>query len=324
MSLRYAVIDGCPCPRPLYPILKKLKKETGCVYNSIYRGDDVAGILHKFGKHTQRELYEELPPGMANPPDRGTHILRGDGVVGKLFAKLRFWQCGIDVDDQYVEALIEAARRHGWKLYRPYSSGSEYHHLNFASKPRRWKAFFRHVFGAPKVVGVAPAKPAPKKPVKHHAKPPVHPHPTRLSEAGVKFIAGFEGFRAEAYWDPWGNVWTIAFGHTGPDVHQGEKVGRAKGLKLLRSDAATAAQAVKDLVDVELTQKQFDALVSFAYNLGGGALAESTLLKMLNRGNYKGAQQQFKRWTHAGGQELPGLVRRRAAEARLFGGGDYA
>lgn len=326
MSLRYAVIDGCPCPRPLYPILKKLKQETGCVYNSIYRGDDVAGILHKFGKHTQRELFEELPPGMANPPDRGTHILRGDGVVGKLFAKLPWWRCGIDVNDEFVEALIEAARRHGWKLYRPYSSGSEFHHLNFAAKPRKWKAFFHHVFGSPKPAGVAQAKPAPAKPVKkhHHAKPPVHPHPKGISEKGVEFIAGFEGFRANAYWDQWGNVWTIAFGHTGPDVHQGMRVSRQKGLKILRDDCATAAQAVKDLVDVELTQKQFDALVSFCFNLGGGALAESTLLKLLNRGDYKGAQKQFKRWDHAGGVELPGLLRRREAEARIFGGGDYA
>lgn len=325
MSLRYAVIDGCPAPRPLYPILKKLKKETGCVYNSIYRGDDVAGILHRSGKHTQRELFEELPAGMANPPDRGTHILRGDGVVGKLFAKLKFWQVGIDVNDEFVEPLIEAARRHGWVLYRPYSSGSEYHHLNFAKKPRRWRAFFRNVFGPKKLPrGVSPAKPQPRKPQpkKTHAHPAVHPHPTRLSAAGARFISEFEGFRPAAYWDQWGNVWTIGFGHT-RGVHQGQRVSREKALHILRQDAATAAQAVKDLVDVELTQKQFDALTSFAFNLGGGALAESTLLKKLNKGDYKGAQHEFGRWTHAGGEELPGLVRRRAAEAALFGGGTY-
>lgn len=311
MSLKYAVIDGCPVPRPMYPLLKKLKKETGCVYNSIYRGDDVAGILHRFGKHTQRELFEELPPGVANPPDRGTHILRGDGVVGTLFAKLPWWRCGIDVNDEYVEPLIEAARRHGWKLYRPYSSGSEFHHLNFAKKPRRWRAFFRNVFG--------PKKPVPKK---HHAHPAVHPHPSKLSSAGAEFIAAFEGFRANAYWDQWGNVWTIGFGHT-RGVHQGQRVTREQALKLLRDDAATAAQAVKDLVDVELTQKQFDALTSFCFNLGGGALAESTLLKKLNKGNYKGAQKEFGKWVHAGGEVLPGLVKRRAAEAALFGGGTY-
>jgi len=316
--MRYAVLDGCPVPRPLYPILKKLKKETGCTYNSLYRGDDVAGILHRYGKHTQRELYETLPPGMANPPDRGTHILRGDGVVGKLFAKLKFWQCGIDLDDAYVDDVIAAAAEHGWELYRPYSSGSEYHHLNFASKPRRWKAFFHHVFG-PKKKPHAVHKPRRRKP---KAKAPVHVHPSALSNQGAKFIAGFEGFRADAYWDQWGSVWTIGFGHTG-GVRPGEKVTKEQALKVLREDAATAGQAVKDLVDVELSQKQFDALVSFCFNLGGGALAESTLLKKLNRGDYKGAQHQFGRWVHAGGQVLPGLVKRRAAEARLFGGGSY-
>jgi hypothetical protein len=148
--MRYAVIDGCPCPRPLYPILRKLQKETGCTFNSIYRGDDVAGILHRNGKHTQRELFEELPPGTANPPDRGTHILLGDGVVGELHEKLPFWECGIDVNDSDVARVIAAARRHGWRMYQPYPSGTEFHHINFAAKPSRWKAFFRHVFGKAK------------------------------------------------------------------------------------------------------------------------------------------------------------------------------
>jgi lysozyme len=317
--MRYAIIDGCPCPRPLFPLLKKLKKETGCTYNSIYRGDDVAGLLHKVGKHTQRELFETLPAGVANPPDRGTHILLGDGVVGRLHEKLPWWKCGIDVNDEDVENLIAAARKHGWKLYRPYPTGSELHHVNFAYKPKRWKAFFRAVFG-PAPVRHEAHKPEPHKPPK--ARPPKHPHPEKVSAAGVKFIAGFEGFRSTAYWDGGGQVWTIGYGHTG-DVHSGQHVSKAQALALLRKDAGTAGQAVKDLVDVELDQKQFDALVSFAFNLGGGALAESTLLKLLNQGHYRQAQGQFGLWTHAGGQVLAGLVTRRAAEARLFGGGSY-
>lgn len=145
--MRYNVIDECPAPRPLYPILRKLQKETGCTYNSIYRGDDVAHILHRFGKHTQRELYAELGPGVANPPDRGSHILIGDGTVGRLFAKLRFWQCGIDLNDADVPGFIAAAKRHGWDVYQPYPTGTEYHHVNFRRKPRLWKAFFHNVFG---------------------------------------------------------------------------------------------------------------------------------------------------------------------------------
>lgn len=304
MPRHYAVIDGCPCPKPMYPLLKKLKAETGCTYNSIYRGDDVADILHHFGKHTQAELFAELPPGVANPPDRGTHILRGDGVVGKLFAKLPWWQCGIDLNDEDVEKVIAAARRHGWTLYRPYPSGTEYHHVCFAQKPSRWRAFFRNVFDK--------AKPKPKQ---HKPKPA---RPTKLSKAGAEFIAGFEGFLANAYWDPWGDVWTIGYGHTS-GVKQGQHVTKRQALELLQKDAAVAATAVRDLVHVNLNQNQFDALVSFAFNLGGGALAESTLLKKLNRRDYKGAQLEFGKWTHAGGVVLAGLVRRRHAEAALFG-----
>jgi hypothetical protein len=150
VGLKYAVLDGCPCPRPLYPVLKKLKKETGCTFNSIYRGDDVAGLLHRKGKHTQRELYDMFLRGEglpANPPTQGTHILLGDGVVGRVGQRLPWWRCGIDVNDWEVDGLIAAAARHGWKLYRPYPTSSERHHVNFARKPRRWRAFFRHVFG---------------------------------------------------------------------------------------------------------------------------------------------------------------------------------
>lgn len=146
MSVRYAVLDGCPCPRPMYPLPRKLKKETDCTFNSIYRGDDVAAILHRYGKHTQRELFETLPPGVANPPDRGSHILLGDGNVGALHERLPWWRCGIDVNDWDVPKLIAAAKRHGWDLYQPYPSGSEFHHLNFRKKPSRWRAFFRNVF----------------------------------------------------------------------------------------------------------------------------------------------------------------------------------
>lgn len=173
MALRFAVIDGCPCPKPMYPILRKLKKETGCTYNSIYRGDEVKGILHRNGKRTQRELFEQLPPGVANPPDRGSHILKGDGTVGRLFSKLPWWRCGIDINDWEVPAFIAAAEDHGWEVYRPYPSSSEAHHVNFRKKPARWRAFYRNVFKPKKkkkpriaVSGGVAAPAGPDKPVK--------------------------------------------------------------------------------------------------------------------------------------------------------------
>jgi hypothetical protein len=147
--MRYKVIDDCPAPRALYPVLLKLKHGVNrklhrplnaTVYNSLLRSDAVEGLLHRHGKHTQRELYEAFQAGHglpANPPDRGTHILLGDGTVGVLHAKLPFWRLGIDSD--FTPELIDVARGHGWRLYRPYNTSSEYHHVNFAEPPTGWR-----------------------------------------------------------------------------------------------------------------------------------------------------------------------------------------
>ncbi len=141
---------------------------------------------------------------------------------------------------------------------------------------------------------------------------------TSLSERGVDLIKGFEGLRLQAYRDPAG-VWTIGYGHTGGDVRPGMTISPARAEELLRHDTGWAQDAVRRSVKVPLTQGQFDALTSFTYNLGAGALASSTLVKKLNTGDYAGAQKEFGRWVHAGGEVLLGLVRRRAAEAKLFG-----
>jgi len=187
MSLKYVVIDDCPCPKPLFPILKKLQHDTGCKYSSIYRGDDALALLHAHDKHSQRELAEATPAeraawgilGTPNPPDRGTHILLGDGVVGRLHQKLPWFRCGIDINlkgseaEQEAEAkkIEAAAHRHGWELYRPYPSGSERHHFNLRRKPSRWRAFYRNVFGhafvKPKV-GPAVPVPEPNPPKRKH------------------------------------------------------------------------------------------------------------------------------------------------------------
>jgi lysozyme len=154
--------------------------------------------------------------------------------------------------------------------------------------------------------------------------------PTHLSEHGAQFIGRFEGFRSHLYNDAAGHC-TIGYGHL---VHHGNcngsepaefkhGISEQEAERLLRHDAQSAADAVHQLVHVPLNQHQFDALVSFVYNLGAGAFAGSTLLKDLNAHKFSAVPGQLEQWTHAGGRVLPGLVTRRKAEARLFTTGHY-
>jgi len=100
----------------------------------------------------------------------------------------------------------------------------------------------------------------------------------------------------------------------------GDTITKERAEELLREDVKRFEGYVDRLVKVPLTQGQYDALVSFVYNLGPGALERSTLLDQLNRGDYDSAAEQFGRWVFAGGKTLAGLVRRRAAERALFEG----
>lgn len=140
----------------------------------------------------------------------------------------------------------------------------------------------------------------------------------QISQAGLDLIREFEGFRPFAYKDTAG-LWTIGIGHK---LRPGERYPRgiteAQGEALLEQDAGTAEADVNRLVKVALTQSRFDALADFAYNLGGGALEHSTLLRLLNEGDYAGAANQFPLWDHAGGKVSDGLLRRREAERTLF------
>lgn len=141
-----------------------------------------------------------------------------------------------------------------------------------------------------------------------------------LSAKGLALIKEFEGYRSTAYLCP-ARVWTIGYGTT-EGVVRGQKVTKAEAERLLRRDLIKFQKAVGNAVKVPLTQGQYDALVSFTYNCGIGALQKSTLLKLLNQKRYDAACRQFDRWTKGGGKVLPGLVRRRAAEAALFKSGD--
>ena len=137
------------------------------------------------------------------------------------------------------------------------------------------------------------------------------------SAAGVAMIKQLEGLQLTAYQDQTGR-WTIGYGHTGPDVHAGLTITPAQAEQLLERDLAAAVAAVNRAVTSVINQSQFDALVDFAFNLGCGSLLASTLLRLVNAGDFTAAAQQFLLWDHAGGLVVPGLLERRRAELQLF------
>ncbi|NTW70497.1 MAG: lysozyme [Chlorobiaceae bacterium] len=139
----------------------------------------------------------------------------------------------------------------------------------------------------------------------------------QISEKGLDLIRGSEGISLKAYVCPAG-ILTIGYGHTGPDVTAHLTITQDKANQLLRQDVARFESAVNELVAVPMTQGMFDALVSFAYNLGAGALKSSTLLKKLMEGDKAGAADEFLRWNKANGQVLNGLTVRRESERKLF------
>ena len=143
----------------------------------------------------------------------------------------------------------------------------------------------------------------------------------KTSQAGKDLIISFEGIRLEAYKCPAG-VWTIGVGSTQPTVSPGEVITKPEAMARFDRDLVKFENAVDRLVKVPLTQNQFDALVSFTFNVGEGALSKSTLLKKLNRGEYAAVPAELMKWTKGGGKELPGLVRRRRAEAAMWRGVD--
>lgn len=143
----------------------------------------------------------------------------------------------------------------------------------------------------------------------------------KLGQAGLAIIKHYEqgpggGPALESYVCPAG-VWTIGWGHTN-GVRFGQHCTLAQAEQWLVDDYSHAQKAVNEAVSVALTQNQFDALVSFAFNVGVGAFLGSTLLKFLNSGNYGDAASQFKRWVKSKGVTLNGLVKRRDEERSLF------
>ncbi|QCN95674.1 lysozyme [Azospirillum argentinense] len=143
---------------------------------------------------------------------------------------------------------------------------------------------------------------------------------TPVCEEAVNLVKHFEGLYLNAYLCPAG-VPTIGYGHTA-GVELGQSITSAQADNFLQSDLTAAAAQVDKLVTVALNPDQRGALASFVFNLGAGSLQCSTLLRLLNQGDYEGAAGQFGRWVYATVNgvktQLPGLVKRRAAEADLF------
>ncbi|SCC29869.1 lysozyme [Kosakonia oryziphila] len=142
--------------------------------------------------------------------------------------------------------------------------------------------------------------------------------PANTGAAGLTLIKSFEGLSLEKYRDAVGK-WTIGYGHLIlPQENFPQALSNKEAEDLLRADLGMTERGVHRLVTVDLNQNQFDALVAFAFNVGLGNLQDSTLLRLLNQGQYQAAADQLPRWNKAGGKILPGLTRRRDAERALF------
>ena len=143
-----------------------------------------------------------------------------------------------------------------------------------------------------------------------------------VNKQGIQLVKSFEGCFLNAYLCP-AKVWTIGYGSTkypnGKSVKQGDKITQQESETLLSDTLDEFSKGVSKLIKVELNDNQFSALVSFAFNLGIGALSKSTLLKKVNANpNDKTIEQEFMKWVNKGSSFEKGLTRRREAEWKLY------
>lgn len=149
----------------------------------------------------------------------------------------------------------------------------------------------------------------------------------QTSDNGISLIKAFEGFSAHPYKDVVG-IWTIGYGSTRingkPVTSSTSIITESRATDLLKDDVRQTEKDISRLIKVKITQNQFDALVSFVYNVGIGNFTSSTMLKLINQGggNSDAVAEQFRRWNKAGGKPVLGLTRRRAAEESYFRSGD--
>lgn len=138
----------------------------------------------------------------------------------------------------------------------------------------------------------------------------------RTSKKGIDLIKKYEGCRLKAYKCPAG-VWTIGYGHTS-GVKKGQVISQAQAEGFLKQDLEKFERGIMEYVKVQINQNQFDALVSFTFNVGLGAFNKSTLLRLLNVNKITAAAAEFDRWVYAAGVKLDGLIERRNEEKKLF------
>lgn len=140
----------------------------------------------------------------------------------------------------------------------------------------------------------------------------------RVSSRGLDIIKACEGLYLQPYLCP-ANVWTIGYGSTRGVTKDTAPITEEEALVRLKIDVLNEAERpLKNLVKVQLNQNQYDALVSLVFNIGQGNFRASTLRQKLNRGDFEGAANEFKKWRRGGGKILPGLVKRREVEEKLF------
>ena len=144
----------------------------------------------------------------------------------------------------------------------------------------------------------------------------------KTNESGITLIKSFEGLRLKSYKCPSG-IWTVGYGHTGKDVNPGMTITREEAEALLKKDIELFEIGVEKVIDenITLTSNQFSALVSFSFNVGLENFKKSTLLKLINSGHKDDLElihKQFSRWVYANKKVLPGLVKRREAEFKLY------
>ena len=139
----------------------------------------------------------------------------------------------------------------------------------------------------------------------------------KINADGIAIVKKFEGCSLTSYVCPGGYI-TIGYGHRNPKLRLGMKITEQEAERLLIADLTRFEDAITKKIKVDINSNQFSALVSFAYNVGCGALFSSTLWKILNKKQYIQASSEFMKWVHAGGRELPGLKARRTAERALF------